>query len=180
MKSQESGVRSQGSKFNPEFRIPNSESRNIIALGSDHAGFSLKEKIKAYLVNKGFEIKDFGTNSDESCDYPDFAFLVSDFVSKNTLNSDSRLLTPDSRLSIGILICGTGIGMSIAANRISKIRAALCHTEEFARLAREHNWANVLCLSGRFLKEGDAYKIVDTFLSSQPQERHRRRVEKLG
>ncbi|MEW6103470.1 MAG: ribose 5-phosphate isomerase B [bacterium] len=140
----------------------------VIALGSDHAGFALKEKIKEYLVNKGFEIKDFGTDKEESCDYPDYGFLVGDFVSKN-------------KASLGILICGTGIGMSISANRISKVRAALCHTEDFARLARQHNHANILCLSGRFLKEDEGFKIVDAFLEAEPEKgRHKRRVEKLG
>ncbi|HAW49499.1 TPA: ribose 5-phosphate isomerase B [bacterium] len=139
----------------------------VIALGSDHAGFYLKEKIKAYLSNKGFEAKDFGTDSDKPCDYPDYAKQVAGAILKE-------------KYHFGILICGTGIGMSIAANRIPGIRAALCYTEEFAHLARKHNWANILCLSGRFLKEKDACKIVDAFLSSQPEDRHRMRIEKLG
>lgn len=140
----------------------------VIALGADHKGFSLKEKIKEYLVGKGFKIKDFGTEKEEACDYPDVAFAVSDFVSKD-------------KTSLGILVCATGIGMSIAANRIPNVRAALCYTEEFAELSRRHNHANILCLPGRFLEEEMAYKIIDTFLKTESEGgRHKRRVEKLG
>lgn len=139
----------------------------VIALGGDHKGFVLKEKIKAYLIKGGFEIKDFGTDSEEPCDYPDIAFAVSGFVSKNN--------------AFGILICGTGIGMSIAANRILNVRAALCPSKEFAELSRKHNHANILCLPARFLEEDNAYKIVDVFLKTEPLGgRHKMRVEKLG
>lgn len=140
----------------------------VIALGGDHAGFLLKEKIKSFLSKTGFKINDFGTHSLKSCDYPDIAFVVSSFVSKN-------------EDSLGILICGTGIGMSIAANRIPKVRAALCLSKEFAELSRRHNHANILCLPGRFLEEEKAYEIVDVFLKTKPEGgRHKRRVEKLG
>jgi len=142
--------------------------KRVIALGSDHAGFPLKENIKQYLTKKGFEIKDFGTNNEESVDYPDFAFPVCEFVLKN-------------KPSFGFLICATGIGMSIAANRTPGIRAALCHRPEFAIFARKHNHANVLCLPGRFLKNKEALEIVDAFLKTEEEGgRHKRRVEKLG
>lgn len=140
----------------------------VIALGADHKGFPLKEKIKEYLVGKGFKIKDFGTESEEACDYPDVAFAVSDSVLKD-------------KTSLGILVCATGIGMSIAANRIPNVRAALCYTEEFAELSRRHNHANILCLPGGFIEEEMAYKIIDIFLKTEPEGgRHKRRVEKLG
>lgn len=140
----------------------------VMGLGADHKGFPLKEKIKGYLVKKGFKIKDFGTDSSKPCDYPDIAFAVSGFVSKD-------------KTSLGILICGTGIGMSIAANRIPNVRAALCTSPEFAELSRRHNHANILCLPGSFLEEKEAYEIVDVFLKTKPEKgRHKRRVEKLG
>lgn len=139
----------------------------VIALGGDHAGFSLKERIKEHLGKTGFEIKDFGTHSLKPCDYPDIAFAVAHFVSKH-------------KGARGILICGTGIGMSIAANRIPKVRAALCLEAKFAELSRRHNHSNILCLPGRFLEEEKAYEIVDIFLKTQPEGgKHKRRVKKL-
>ncbi|WP_239647838.1 ribose 5-phosphate isomerase B [Candidatus Jidaibacter acanthamoebae] len=138
-----------------------------IYLGSDHAGFSLKEKIAEHLRDKIYKVIDLGTNSNQSVDYPDFAEKLSDNVAA-------------CEGGIGILICGSGIGMSIAANRHPKIRAALCHNASYVKLAREHNDANVLVLGARFLQEKDALEMVDVFLSTEfLQGRHKERVQKL-
>ena len=110
----------------------------MIAIGSDHAGYELKEKIKEYLNDNDINYIDFGTNSTDSCDYPDFAKEVSKYVSQNE-NSQ------------GILVCGSGIGVSIVANKIKNVRAALCYSSECAELSRKHNNANVLCLGARFI-----------------------------
>jgi ribose 5-phosphate isomerase B len=140
----------------------------IVALGSDHGGYAHKEAIKRLLGSKGFSVKDFGTNSEESVDYPEFAEKVCRFVAKEK--------------TFGILICGTGIGMSIAANKIKGIRAALCWSEATARLAREHNNANICCIGGRTTDKDTALKIVETFLSTpfSRGERHKKRIEKIG
>lgn len=139
-----------------------------IYLGADHAGFALKRKIIEYLKNKQYELYDLGTDSDQSVDYPDFAKKLVDKVSTG----------PEK---LGILICGSGIGMSIAANRNSKIRAALCHNTEYAKLAREHNDANVLVLGARFLDDNTTLEIINTFLETKfLQERHSQRVKKLS
>ncbi len=138
-----------------------------VYLGADHGGFGLKEKIKAHLKGKA-EVVDFGTDSEESCDYPDFGRKVAESVVKG-------------KGSLGILVCGTGIGVSMAANKVRGARAALCHNEFTAKMAREHNDANVLCLGGRVLDEKEALKIVDVFLETDfsSDERHARRVEKI-
>ncbi|MFH0775239.1 MAG: ribose 5-phosphate isomerase B [bacterium] len=138
-----------------------------IAIGSDHAGFSLKENIKLYLAEEGYEVEDFGTDNPSSCDYPDYAKKVAD-------------ATASGSSKFGILICGTGIGMSIVANKTRGVRAALCYCEETAKLARGHNDANVLCLAARFLPEKEAEKIVSAFLFTPFEEgRHKRRVDKI-
>jgi ribose 5-phosphate isomerase B len=139
-----------------------------IALGADHAGFELKEKIKQHLTQKGITVDDRGTNSPESVDYPDYARLVGEQVAGKWADW-------------GILVCGAGIGMSIAANKIPGIRAANAHSEIEAQLSREHNNANVLALGGRLLDENTAMKIVDRWLSTEfAGGRHRRRVEKIN
>jgi ribose 5-phosphate isomerase B len=125
----------------------------IIALGADHAGYLLKEKIKKYLSDKKLEYKDYGTFKLDSCDYPEFGYKVSQAVATQEAN-------------VGILICGTGIGMCITANKIKGIRAALATDVETAQLSRLHNNANVLCLSGRNLEEDLAIKIVETWLNT--------------
>ncbi len=125
----------------------------IIALGADHAGYLLKEKIKKYLTEKKLEFKDYGTFKLDSCDYPEFGYKVSQAVVTQEVN-------------VGILICGTGIGMCITANKIKGIRAALATDVETAQLSRLHNDANVLCLSGRKLEEEQAIKIVETWLNT--------------
>jgi ribose 5-phosphate isomerase B len=125
----------------------------MIALGADHAGYLLKEKIKKYLSDKKLEFKDYGTFKLDSCDYPEFGYKVSQAVATQEAN-------------VGILICGTGIGMCITANKIKGIRAALANDVEAAQLSRLHNDANILCLSGRSLEEDDAMKIVETWLNT--------------
>ena len=136
-----------------------------VVIGSDHAGFHLKENLKKHLEDLNLKIVDVGAHSAESCDYPPIAKMVCEKV----LN-DSE--------SCGILICGTGIGMSIAANRIPGIRAALCATEFQARATRRHNNANVLCLGERVTGAGVAQAITELFLSSSFEGgRHQRRID---
>lgn len=138
-----------------------------IIIGSDHGGFKLKEKIKVYLQELGYEAEDTGTYSEESCDYPEIARTVAEKVSKEN--------------NKGILICGTGIGMSIAANKVKRVRAALCYDENTAKLSREHNNANILCIGERTTKEDIAKNIVKVWLETpfSEDERHHRRVEKM-
>ena len=137
-------------------------------IGADHAGFALKSEF----LNRHPELSwtDLGTNSEESVDYPDYADRVVKSILKNGVEK-----------SIGVLICGTGQGMAIRANRTPSIRAALCWSEEIAKMARSHNDANVLCLPNRFVSTELAEKILTTFLTT-PFEggRHERRVKKLG
>jgi len=138
-----------------------------IAIGSDHAGFQLKETIKEYLNNKGFDVKDFGTYSEERADYPDFAHPVASAVEYNEVER-------------GIVICGSGNGVNMTANRHHGVRSALCWNEEIAKLARQHNDANIIALPARFISEEEAEKCVDVFLST-PFEggRHTDRVKKI-
>ncbi|MBC2856713.1 MAG: ribose 5-phosphate isomerase B [Cetobacterium sp.] len=136
-----------------------------IALGADHGGFELKEIIKSHLEKKGFEILDKGTYSSESVDYPNFAKEVS----KSILTNEAKY---------GILICGTGIGISITANRFRGIRAALCGNTTMAKLTREHNDANILALGARITGDVLALDIVDTFLSTDFEGgRHQKRID---
>jgi len=138
-----------------------------VAIGADHAGYELKEKVKKYLEKKGIETEDVGTFSKDSVDYPDYAFEVASQVS-------------DKKIDFGVLVCKSGIGMSIAANKFKNVRAALCFSPEMAKLARSHNDANVLSLSQEFTKVDDAYKIIDTWLATNFEGgRHERRVEKI-
>lgn len=139
-----------------------------IAIGSDHAGFEMKEQVKSLLQKKAFEVTDFGTHSTESADYPDFAHPVANAVEKG----ESEL---------GILICGSANGVAMAANKHQEIRAAICWNEELASLARQHNNANVLCLPARFIEMETAEKIVDQFLTVEFEGgRHERRVSKIS
>jgi ribose 5-phosphate isomerase B len=138
-----------------------------IAIGSDHAGFELKSFVKSYLEKKEHFIKDFGADSEESVDYPDFAKKVCEAV----------LFEGFER---GILICGTGVGMSISANRFKGIRAVLCQDLYTAEYSRLHNDANVLCLPGRLIGKGLAEKILDVWLSVNFEGgRHKRRIDKI-
>lgn len=139
-----------------------------IAIGSDHAGFFLKEKLRAYLVGTDAEVMDKGTDSGDSVDYPDFAEKVAADVSSGKADR-------------GILVCGTGIGVCISANKIHGIRAAQAWNPEIACLSRQHNDANVLCLSGRFLEPALAIEMIKVWLTT-PFEggRHQRRVDKIS
>lgn len=138
-----------------------------IALGADHGGFSHKEAVKSFLEKQGYTVKDFGTDSPDSVDYPDFAHPLADAVSKG-------------EYPLGILLCGSGIGVSITANKHPQVRAALCWNEEVAALSRQHNNANVLCLPGRFISEELAIRMVETFLQAEFEGgRHERRVAKI-
>lgn len=136
-----------------------------VAIGADHGGFELKEQIVEYLKSKNIEYKDFGTFSNESCDYPEFAKEVAKEVS-------------NKNFSRGILVCGSGIGMSIVANKFKNVRAALCWNEATATSARTHNNSNVLCLGQRQLEEGLGLKIVDIWLKAEFEGgRHQKRVD---
>lgn len=141
----------------------------MIAVGSDHAGFALKQVVMAHLKERGDEFKDYGTYSEASCDYPDFAEAVSQAIIKGEADK-------------GILICGTGIGISIAANRHREIRAALCGDCFSAEATRQHNDANVLAMGARVVADGLALKIVDTFLDTPFSNgaNHVRRISKLS
>ena len=138
-----------------------------IAIGSDHGGFLLKEEIKKMLIDKGFVLRDVGTYSTESVDYPDIACSVGQAVTSGECDR-------------GILICGTGIGISIAANKIKGIRAALCHDIFSAKMSREHNNANVLALGERVIGTGPALMIVEKWLDTEfIGGRHACRVDKI-
>jgi len=142
---------------------------NMIAIGSDHAGYELKEEIVKFLQEKGYEVKDFGTSSSScSVDYPDFALTVAEAV----INGECEK---------GILVCGTGIGISISANKIPGIRAALCTDSFMAKMSREHNDANVLALGARVVGTGLALDIVDAWLKTEfAGGRHKTRVDKIS
>lgn len=140
----------------------------MIILACDHAGFLLKEQIKAFFNNENITTIDVGTYSSEPVDYPDYAKAGCERVLENKQN-------------VGIFICGTGIGMSIACNRNPNIRAALCNSVEMASLARKHNDANVLVLSGRFINKNKAIKIIKEFLTTDFEKgRHAQRLKKIG
>lgn len=139
-----------------------------IAIGSDHGGFKLKEDLKLVLRKLGHTVKDFGAYSPDAVDYPDIAKPLSKAVSKN-------------KFAVGIIICGTGLGVSMVANKVKGIRAALCHNVYTAKMAREHNNANVLCLGERVLSKKTAAQVVKTFLTTKfAGGRHLSRVKKIG
>ena len=144
------------------------EIQKTLVLASDHAGYDLKENIKTYLESNNFNIKDLGPFNEDSVDYPDYGNMLGKFILEN-------------KNSIGIAICGSGIGISIALNRMPGIRAALCSNEEIAKLSRNHNDANVLVLAGRFMNLKKSSSIIDIFLKESFEGgRHERRVNKLG
>ncbi|WP_457576358.1 ribose 5-phosphate isomerase B [Desulfomarina sp.] len=139
-----------------------------IVIGADHGGFNLKEALKTFLADEHHEIIDVGCSSTNSVDYPDFA--------EKAVHAFNEKLC-----DFGILICGTGIGMSIAANRHREIRAANCHTKQLTVLSREHNNANFLCLGARVIDEALALELVDVWLKSEfTGGRHQRRIEKFS
>mgnify|MGYP000858773104 CR=1 FL=1 len=138
-----------------------------IAIAADHAGFDMKEKLTEYLRDKGYDVDDYGTYSSGSVDYPDYAFPAAEAVSRGDAE-------------YGVIICGTGIGVSIAANKVKGIRAANCCTPEMAVLAREHNNANVVTFGARLIEVEKAKSILDSFLTTDFLEgRHLIRIEKL-
>jgi len=139
----------------------------IIAIGSDHGGVELKEMIKVFLKQAGHEVRDLGTNSQDSVDYPDIALSVAEEVSQG-------------KAARGILLCKTGIGMCIAANKVPRVRAALCCQVAQAKLASEHNQANVFCLSG-MTAEQEAEMMIKAWLETPfGRERHQRRINKIA
>lgn len=139
----------------------------IIPIGCDHAGFQLKQTLISYLESKGYEVKDFGCYSEESIDYPDFAHPVADLVEEN-------------EGMLGILLCGSGNGINMTANKHQGIRAALCWQPEIAKLSREHNNANILTLPARFISEESAKEMVDIFFSTDFEGgRHQKRIDKI-
>ena len=137
-----------------------------IGLGADHAGYILKEKLINHLNNEGIETFDYGTSSADRTDYPDYAEKIGNAV-------------VSGEVDYGILICGTGIGMSIAANKVKGIRAALVYNELTAKLAKEHNHANVIAIGARTNTTEEAKKIVDVFIKSMIEERHKERIDKI-
>ncbi len=139
-----------------------------IAIGADHAGFQLKERVKACLLELKYEVLDLGTNSTEPVDYPDFAEAVG-------------LTVRDGKAERGILVCGSGVGASVAANKIPGVRAGLCHDHYSARQGVEHDDINVLVLGGRVIGESVALDLVEAFLGSRytAQARHQRRLDKV-
>lgn len=138
-----------------------------VAFASDHAGFELKEFIEEYMRSKGYEIVDFGTFSEESCDYPDFAHPAAEAVESGDC-------------SFGIAMCGSGNGISMTLNKHQGIRAALCWLPELASLAKQHNNANILVMPARFISKDEALKIVDAYFEAAFEGgRHQRRIEKI-
>ncbi len=139
-----------------------------IGIGADHAGYEYKESLKAYLAEQGYEVKDFGTHTSDSVDYPDYVHPLAAEIEKGDL-------------ALGILICGSANGVCMTANKHQGVRAALAWEVEVAALARQHNNANVVCLPARFVSIGLAKSIVDTFLTTDFEGgRHERRVEKIA
>ncbi len=139
-----------------------------IALVADHAGYFLKEKLLKYLISEKYDVKDFGTFSDEPVDYPDYGHKLANAVSAG-------------EYELGISICGTGNGINMVVNKHPGIRSALCWNEEMGRLARAHNDANICALPGRFITESEAYLIVKTFLNTGfDGGRHKRRIDKIS
>ncbi|CAN5210198.1 ribose 5-phosphate isomerase B [soil metagenome] len=147
--------------------MTNQKDSQAIALGSDHAGFELKQAIKGLLIEKGLSVEDFGTFSSESCDYPDYARKVAEAVSQG--------ISPK-----GILVCGSGVGVSIVANKVRRVRAALIHEVATAVLSRQHNDANVLCLAGRSTSQELAQQIITAWLATEFEGgRHQKRLDKI-
>lgn len=139
-----------------------------IAIGSDHAGFGYKEKLIDYLSGDEYEFEDFGTHSEDSVDYPEFAHPVSNAVAGGSCE-------------IGILICGTGNGVCMTANKHDSIRAGLCWNPEIAQLIRRHNNANICCIPARFVSDQEAIEIITAFLNTEFEGgRHKRRIDKIS
>ena len=138
-----------------------------LAIGNDHAGYEMKTVLLKWLEEQGYEVKNFGTDSSDSVDYPDFVHPVAEAVENETFD-------------LGILICGSGQGVSFTANKHQGIRAALCWKAEISALARQHNNANIVCLPGRFLTEQEGIEILKTFLETSFEGgRHQKRIDKV-
>lgn len=138
-----------------------------IAIGNDHAGYKIKMVLKEWLLDQGYDLTDFGTDSDEPVDYPDIAHPLANSVEK-------------AEYDLGVLICGAGEGASITANKHQGIRATLCWMPEIARLSRAHNDANILCLPGRFIEDDAAIEVLKVFLNTPfDGGRHKRRINKV-
>lgn len=142
--------------------------KQLIPIGADHAGFQLKEIIKTHLINKGFDVEDFGCFSEESIDYPDYGHPVAAKVEQN-------------EGMLGILICGSGNGINMTANKHAGVRSALCWKKELAELARQHNDANIIALPARFITAEEGIEMVDVFLQTAFEGgRHANRVHKIA
>jgi ribose 5-phosphate isomerase B len=140
----------------------------MIPIGSDHAGFETKQAVIQHLLSKGYEVKDYGCYSEESIDYPDYAHPVAEYVESN----------PGT---LGILLCGSGNGINMTANKHQAIRSALCWKKEIAELARQHNDANIIALPARFISIEEAIEMVDSFLNTEFEGgRHAKRVDKIA
>ncbi len=168
-RAKELGVRLIPVTGKTENRLATNDAEKVeaVALGADHGGFALKEELKKFLQTKGYAVIDVGTNSEASCDYPDFAFKVAETVAQG-------------RAQRGIMIDSVGIGSAMAANRVKGILAAKCNNVVEAKSAREHNYANVLTLGAKIIGAQMAMEIVQAFLTTKGgAERHRRRVNKI-
>ena len=140
-----------------------------ISIGSDHGGYQLKTEIKNHLLAKGYEVVDFGTNSNDSCDYPDFAYAAASAVS-------------NGQVDFGVVVCTTGMGVSMVANKVKGVRCALCHNENCAEMTRRHNDANMIAFGQKYVSTEVALKAVDIFLTTEfekENDRHVRRVNKI-
>lgn len=140
---------------------------NKIGIACDHAAYELKEFLVGYLASKGFEVKDFGTHSEESCDYPDFAHALGEAIDNGELER-------------GVALCGSGEGISMTLNKHQSVRAALCWIPEIAKLSRQHNNSNVLCMPARFTSNDEALEMLNIWLETEFEGgRHQRRLDKM-
>ena len=140
---------------------------NKIGIACDHAAYELKEFLVGYLSSKGFEVKDFGTHSEESCDYPDFAHALGEAIDNGELER-------------GVALCGSGEGISMTLNKHQSVRAALCWIPEIAKLSRQHNNSNVLCMPARFISNDEALEMLNIWLDTEFEGgRHQRRLDKM-
>lgn len=141
---------------------------NVIPMACDHAGFELKEFLKSKFIERGFEVKDFGTYSSESCDYPDMIHPLAKAIN-------------EGEFEFGVIMCGSANGVSMTANKYPFVRCALCWKEEIAQLAKQHNNANVIALPARFISQDEALNIFDAWFSTEFEGgRHQKRVDKIA
>lgn len=141
---------------------------NVIPMACDHAGFELKEFLKSKFIERGFEVKDFGTYSSESCDYPDMIHPLAKAIN-------------EGEFEFGVIMCGSANGVSMTANKYPFVRCALCWKEEIARLAKQHNNANIIALPARFISQDEALSIFDAWFSTEFEGgRHKKRVDKIA